>query len=45
MKSSRVQEALKILRSSAEDIYLEGKPKARKSAKARVKKAAAPKSR
>jgi hypothetical protein len=33
MKNSRVQEAIKILRDSADEFHLERKPKARKSVK------------
>jgi hypothetical protein len=33
MKNSRVQEAIKILRDSADELYVEEKPKARKSVK------------
>jgi hypothetical protein len=39
MKLSRVQEVLKILKSSAEIIYLEEKPKTRKVAKGKQTKA------
>jgi hypothetical protein len=40
MKSTRVQEALKILKSSVEDTYLEEKPKTRKIVKGKQPKAA-----
>jgi hypothetical protein len=40
MKNSRVQEAIKILRASADGLYVEEKPKARKSVKGSQTKAA-----
>jgi hypothetical protein len=45
MTLSRVQEAIKILKSNAEDFYFEEKPKPRKNAKGRSKKAAVRKAR
>jgi len=40
MKNSRVQEAIKILRASADELYVEEKSKARKSVKGNQTKAA-----
>jgi hypothetical protein len=44
MKMTRVQRALKILKASAEEIRIEDKPRARKSAVPKKSKPAAKKS-
>jgi len=44
VRTSRVQAAIKILKSSAEEFYIDEKPKARKAAKSTTVKKAAKKS-